>query len=261
MRARPELVNKIEFPAVEKSEQKRIAAILDKADAILRKRQQAIHLADEFLRSVFFEMFGDPRNNPKGWDVVRLGDWADVITGYPFSSTDYRTEPDSSVKLCRGANVLPRRLDWSDVVYWPEDEVGPVESYLLEKGDVVLALDRPWISSGLKVVVFGESEPALLVQRVARIRPRTISESHYFYQMLLSPHFLAHCRPTETTVPHISPVELKHFPVPKPPSELLENYGAVVEKTVAMTERLRQGALDSEQFFGAVSQRAFQGGL
>jgi type I restriction enzyme, S subunit len=47
-------------------EQKRIAAILDKADAIRRKRQQALRLTDDFLRSVFLDMFGDPVTNPKG---------------------------------------------------------------------------------------------------------------------------------------------------------------------------------------------------
>ncbi|MEI8603704.1 restriction endonuclease subunit S [Pseudoalteromonas sp. B160] len=55
-------------------EQKRIAAILDKADAIRRKRQQAIRLVDDFLRSVFLDMFGDPVTNPKGWQVELLGE-------------------------------------------------------------------------------------------------------------------------------------------------------------------------------------------
>ena len=53
-------------------EQRRIAAILDKADAIRRKRQEALALTDEFLRSAFLEMFGDPVTNPKGWPVVKL---------------------------------------------------------------------------------------------------------------------------------------------------------------------------------------------
>ena len=55
-------------------EQKRIAAILDKADEIRRKRQEAIRLTEELLRSAFLEMFGDPVTNPKGWEVRRLGE-------------------------------------------------------------------------------------------------------------------------------------------------------------------------------------------
>lgn len=58
---------------------KRIAAILDKADAIRRKRQQAIKLADDFVRSVFLEMFGDPVTNPKGLEVKPVGEVADCI--------------------------------------------------------------------------------------------------------------------------------------------------------------------------------------
>jgi type I restriction enzyme S subunit len=50
-------------------EQKRIAAILDKADSIRRKRQEAVRLTEELLRSVFLDMFGDPVTNPKGWKV------------------------------------------------------------------------------------------------------------------------------------------------------------------------------------------------
>jgi type I restriction enzyme S subunit len=62
----------VEVPPLE--DQKRIATILDKADSVRRKRQQAIDLADDFLRSVFLDMFGDPVTNPKGWDVELLGE-------------------------------------------------------------------------------------------------------------------------------------------------------------------------------------------
>jgi type I restriction enzyme S subunit len=58
---------KIPLPSL--SEQNHIIDILDKADAIRQKRQQAIKLADEFLRSVFLDMFGNPVTNPKGWPL------------------------------------------------------------------------------------------------------------------------------------------------------------------------------------------------
>ena len=60
-------LKELEIPLPPLPEQKRIAAILDKAAAIRRKRQQAIQLADDFLRAVFLDMFGDPVTNPKGW--------------------------------------------------------------------------------------------------------------------------------------------------------------------------------------------------
>lgn len=80
----------IEIPGYPLTEQKCIATILDKADAIRRKRQQVIQLADEFLRSVFFEMFGDPVTNPKGWDTKIIKDGVKSISaGWSANGADY----------------------------------------------------------------------------------------------------------------------------------------------------------------------------
>ncbi len=65
-------IKELQIPFPPLPEQHRIATILDKADAIRRKRQEALALTDEFLRSAFLEMFGDPVTNPKGWPVVKL---------------------------------------------------------------------------------------------------------------------------------------------------------------------------------------------
>lgn len=73
-------LSELRIPLPPLEEQKRIAAILDKADAIRQKRKQAIELADEFLRSVFLDMFGDPVANPKGWEVKPLKDGISKIT-------------------------------------------------------------------------------------------------------------------------------------------------------------------------------------
>ena len=73
-RLSPEKLRAFEFRVPRSlSAQQRIAAILDKADAIRRKRRESLRLADQFLRSVFLDMFGDPVTNPKGWEVSKLG--------------------------------------------------------------------------------------------------------------------------------------------------------------------------------------------
>jgi type I restriction enzyme S subunit len=167
-------------------EQKRIAAILDKADAIRRKRQQAIHLADDFLRSVFLDMFGDPVTNPKGFKKAAITELSDVITGYAFKSAEYVQDSENSVRLCRGANTLTGYFAWKDTAYWDKDKLKGIENYIINPGDVILAMDRPWISSGLKVCVFPENQRATyLVQRVARIRPKQAIQIIYILAFYL----------------------------------------------------------------------------
>ncbi|MGN2467628.1 restriction endonuclease subunit S [Pseudomonas syringae] len=74
LRARPAEVAKIKIPLPPLPEQRRIAAILDKADALRAKRREAIAKLDQLLQSVFLEMFGDPVTNPKGWPMKFFGE-------------------------------------------------------------------------------------------------------------------------------------------------------------------------------------------
>lgn len=141
-------IKKLPVPLPPIEEQRRIAAILDKADAIRRKREQGLTLADDFLRSAFLDMFGDPRISPKAFPTPPLEEQADILVGNPFPSAQYGKE---GIRVCRGANVLPQRLDWDDVRFWSADDINRFKRFLLAEGDVILALDRPWISTGLKV--------------------------------------------------------------------------------------------------------------
>jgi len=81
LRARPAEVAKIKVPLPPLPEQRRIAAILDKADALRAKRRLSIAKLDQLLQSVFLEMFGDPTLNPKEWSVASLSEVAAIHTG------------------------------------------------------------------------------------------------------------------------------------------------------------------------------------
>lgn len=69
----------IALPSID--EQRHINEILDKADGLHRKRQEAIRLADDLLRAVFIDLYGDPMINPKGWPVYKMGDVIDFKGG------------------------------------------------------------------------------------------------------------------------------------------------------------------------------------
>lgn len=106
-------------------EQKRIATILDKADAIRRKRQQSIQLADDFLRAVFLDMFGDPVTNPKGWELKAVKEMAKVTTG----NTPPRDKPEYYGDF----------IEWikSDNINTPSDFLTIATEYLSETGCMI----------------------------------------------------------------------------------------------------------------------------
>lgn len=254
------IMERVEIPLPPLDEQRRIAAILDKADAIRRKRQESIRLTEEFLRSTFLEMFGDPVTNPKGLKTGMLGDYCDMETGYAFKSEAFQ---DTGIKLCRGANVLPGEIDWSDVKYWSND-AQIAERYVLREGDVVLAMDRPWISSGLKVARVSKSDlPSYLVQRVARLRGAKGLSNEFIYFCIKHPSFTKHCKPkiTETTVPHISPLDIRSHQILIPDANLVESFSKIAV-TILQTEiKLQKQAHNTESLFNSLTNRAFRGEL
>lgn len=92
-------ISDFEFPLPSLPEQRRIAAILDQADGVRRKRQAALALTNQFLRSTFLEMFGDPVRNPKGWEVVRVSDFTNVTGGFAFKSEHFGTVGEKVIRI------------------------------------------------------------------------------------------------------------------------------------------------------------------
>lgn len=113
------VVEEFEIPLPPLEEQKRIAAILDKADAIRQKRQQAIALADDFLRSIFLDMFGDPVTNSKGWKKCFLGDVIEFAKDGPHVSPMYS---DDGIPFLSTRNISFNKVVWEDLKYISEDE-------------------------------------------------------------------------------------------------------------------------------------------
>jgi len=203
-------------------------------------------------------MFGDPVADASIWPKMELDDVAELVTGYPFRSEEY-VDLDQGVKLCRGVNVLPRRLDWRDVACWPHAKVSEVEAFHLQAGDIVMAMDRPWISEGFKLAqVHAADCPMLLVQRVARIRPKSEVTNEYLFVVLSHVAFTRHCKPTETTVPHISPRDIRSFAFPLP---LQQTFATRIQAIEALKGTHRTALVQLDALFAALQQRAFTGEL
>jgi type I restriction enzyme S subunit len=130
-----------EIPLPPLAEQKRIADILDKADGIRRKRQQAIDLADEFLRATFLDMFGDPVTNPKRWKVSPLIKCAELING--DRSSNYPSGGDlvdSGVLFLNTKNITKGRLDYDKSTFITQEKFDSLGGGKLVRDDLVITM-------------------------------------------------------------------------------------------------------------------------
>lgn len=240
----------IPFPTLE--EQKNIANLLDKISTIILVRQQQLQKLDELVKARFVELFGDPISNPNGWKTEKAEMYIDLCSGFPFDSSQYT---ESGVNICGGLIIMPQRIEWNDCKHWCSTE--GYEEYTLKKNDIVIALDRPWISEGFKIaMVDTEHLPALLIQRTARIRAIDINQFYLMYCFLLG-GFDNHCNVTGSLVPHISAKDIRSFPIMLPPMGLQEQFAAFVEQVNKSKVAVQKSLDEAQLLFDSLMQQYF----
>jgi type I restriction enzyme, S subunit len=234
-------LNSIPIPVPPLPEQHRIVAILDAAfDHIATARANceanlltARAIFESHLQAVFTQ-------RGEGWVETTLGAEIDLLVGFAFKSAQY-TDSDDSVRLLRGDNIIQGRLRWDDVKQWPANDVEAYERYQLCEGDVVLAMDRPWIKAGLKhATISADDLPCLLVQRTACMRSGTNLDNGFLMCLIGSAMFTNYILSIETGsgVPHISGKQINNFKFVRPPKATQKRIAANLESLRAETQRL-----------------------
>ncbi|TMN36033.1 restriction endonuclease subunit S [Pseudoalteromonas piscicida] len=263
-----------------KQEQTAIANALSDVDALLTAlekliaKKQAIKTAamqqlltgktrlPQFATYTEGEKQGQPKGTkpselgeiPEDWDVKTIVESCDVLTGFPFPSNKYC---DSGIRLLRGSNVKRGETDWSPEItqYWPE--ITPnIKEYELRVGDIVVSMDGSLVGKSY-AQLSKEDLPAVLLQRVARIRSESI-EINYLKEWVCSKFFTNHCDSvkTVTAIPHISPLDIRSFRllVPSEKGEQtaiaailsdMDNEIQTLEQRLAKTRQIKQGMMQA----------------
>lgn len=152
------------------------------------------------------------------YPLVKLGTVASIQPGYPFESERFTNETED-IPLVKGENVQQGFIDWAAAKHWPAAQSDHLDSYVLEPGDVVVAMDRPWVQAGLKWAYIQHEDPrALLVQRVARLKAKKGIDQTYLRCLISSAYFAAYVQPivTGVNVPHISGKQIGDLKIPLP---------------------------------------------
>ena len=258
-------------------EQLQIVQILDtqlaRLDTVLAAVQAVRDRADQLRRSLLHAAFTgqltQPVRNrsvrPASWFSRSVGDVVKIQNGYAFKSAWF---VDEGVALARGMNIGHGSLDWQDRRSITVKRALEFERFQLCEDDLLLALDRPIISTGLKWAVVTQADlPCLLLQRVARLRasaPDLLQE--FLQQWLQSPQFISALSPGRSIgVPHISTKEISSFDIPLPPVDEQREIIRVLDAQLARLESVLRVADQVERECGrlrrSLLQAAFTGEL
>lgn len=235
-------------------EQKRIAAILDKADTIRRKRQQAIQLADDFLRSVFLDMFGDPVTNPKGWEVKKfsdLGNWASG--GTPSRSVSGYFEGEINWFSARELNH--RYLNES-VEKITDEALSKSAAKIFPAGSMLVGM---YDTAAFKISILNVASASN--QACANIVPNEKIDIEWFFSFIefSKETYLRQRRGVRQQ--NLNLGMIKDFDLPLPPKTEQEKFVKLAHKTMQMKERNYSSLSNSLDNFNSLSQKAFAGEL
>jgi type I restriction enzyme, S subunit len=186
----------------------------------------------------------------------RIGNVAKVQSGYAFKSKDFISQ---GIKLLRNTNILPNKIYWDETAYLPSESFAQYSNYVINEGDVILSLDRPIISTGIKVARISDKDiPALLVQRVGRfLIDKNRIDPSYLYFFLNTSFFKDAISGHEQSlgVPHISPTQVESVEIPLPNINEQKKIAAKALEVFKQTEIAKIAAKESQKDIEYLSSR------
>lgn len=241
-------------------EQKRIAAILDKADAILSRRREALKLNDDFLRSLFLEMFGDPVTNPKEFPIGTIRDLVESTT----YGTSEKAHPDRGAYPVLRMNNITYAGGWDfGSLKYVDLPVSSLDRYLVHNGELLFNRTNSKELVG-KTAVYRKDEPMAYAGYLVRAIAKPDADAEYISAYLNSNHGKAVLRGMCKSIVGMANINAQEFlsiPIQLPPTHLQRSFGDIVRLLDSKKERQHEATQCSELLFQSFQQRAFSGQL
>jgi len=255
---RNEHLDEMEIPLPSIPEQRRIAEILDKADALRAKRRAAIAQLDALTHSIFLDMFGDPATNPKGWPKVPLEELFEIARGgSPRPIDAYITDDADGINWIMIGDTVEggKYISSTRKRIRPE---GARRSRTVKPGDFLLtnsmSFGRPYIMRTSGCIHDGW---LVLSPRRQEVEP------NYFYALLGTEAVYAEFarRAPGATVKNLNIDLVRGVSVPFPPFPLQEKFAEIATSVEGVAATFSRSLAECGTLFTALQHRAFRGEL
>jgi len=256
---RAEKLLALEIPLPPLPEQKRIADILDKADAIRRERREVSMILADYPLALFMQMFGHPDPNPKGWPMLAFSNVCDSRLGKMLDAKQQTGRHNRP--YMRNLNVQWGRLDLSKVFEMDFDE-SDREEFRLQFGDVLICEGGAGVG---QTAIWRDELPECYFQKsLHRVRPfasKATPEYIAFLMWTLMKRSSLLRSISSATIPHLTGEKLKDVRIPVPPLKLQQQFSAQCQRAATTTDNAAATFGLADSLFNSLVQRAFRGEL
>jgi type I restriction enzyme S subunit len=252
---------KIPLPPLET--QRRIVEILERADALRRKRQEADEKTSQILQAAFVKMFGDPVRNEMGWDTDIIDNHTSikVTKGSTPTTYGYKWE-DEGVLFLRSECITPDEVSLTGSMYISQEAHDSMKRSKVFPGDILIRITG---EVGISAIFPEYLKEANINQHIAIVRlEENCSLDPLFLMNQLNTqdfrnHFVSITR--GVTHPHLSLQQIRETKIIVPPLELQQQFARLVERVETMRERQTKSKEQINEMFQGLMQKAFRGEL
>ena len=243
--------NQIAIPPRE--EQERFVEELDCLSGVIEKKREQLRELDALAQSIFYQMFGAPITNEKGWEVKKLKNITSKIGSGATPKGGNESYKDEGISLIRSLNIHNNLFVYKDLAHIDEEQADALKNVVVEDGDVLLNITGASVARCC--VVPNDVLPARVNHHVAIIRPKELGNSIFICYQFTSNAFhqelLSIGKSNGATREALTKGQLEELDIIVPPLTLQEEFAEKIEKIEQQKKLISQSIKETEDLFNS----------
>lgn len=247
------------LPLFDLNTQHQIAATLDKASKLIAMRKKQLQELDALAEAVFYDMFGDPVTNEKGWEKKKMIELTTKIGSGATPKGGNAAYKLEGINLIRSLNVHNREFHYKDLAYIDEVQAKKLNNVIVQENDILLNITGASVARCC--IVPKELIPARVNQHVAIIRVNSKVDNEYLAALLTNNQYqeelLRISKSNGATREALTKNDIEDLEIIFPPLSLQTRFATIIEKIEAQKSLVRKALQESEDLFQRLMQDLF----